>query len=239
MSDTARFRPPLWAWLLTAALLALMLRLGFWQLDRADEKRALLEAYESQADSVAEAMPDPAPAADDLPQRLRVSGEYLDEPQYLMENQVRDGRPGVRVWTPLRRPGGELVLVDRGWIPDPGRDAMVPPMPAASGTREVVGLWRALPRAGVPVHNEACGDEPVLRVVYPRRDALQCRFDGPLADGLLLMQSDGGATPPEMGLRDWRPAHLNPQTHLGYAVQWFGFSVALLVIFVVVNRKKA
>jgi surfeit locus 1 family protein len=51
MFASFRFRPPWWAWLLAAAGFALFLRLGFWQLDRAAEKKAIISAYQQAAKS--------------------------------------------------------------------------------------------------------------------------------------------------------------------------------------------
>jgi surfeit locus 1 family protein len=39
-------------------------------------------------------------------------------------------------------------------------------------------------------------------------------------------------------LRDWRPTVMGPERHLGYAVQWFGLAVTLMIIYIVVNMKK-
>ena len=43
---------------------------------------------------------------------------------------------------------------------------------------------------------------------------------------------------PTVSLRDWRPAVMAPDKHLGYAVQWFGFAVVLVIIYIGVNLKK-
>lgn len=238
---TYRFRPPWWAWLLVTVLAVAMLRLGFWQLDRADEKQRLIEDFAAAERAAPAPMPHPAPEASDAPQHLSVTGEYLAEPQFLLDSQVRDGRPGVHVWTPLRRKGGGIVLVDRGWIPDPGRDA-VPALPVEAGTRRLSGLWRALPRSGYRLHNPVCDDarQPgtIARVIYPVAGELQCRFDEPLADGVLLLREDAAGETAPVGLRDWQPRHLDPSVHHGYALQWFSFTTALLVIFLVMNLKK-
>lgn len=231
---SVRFRPPWWAWLVTLILLAVMVRLGFWQLDRAEQKRDLQRDFATAAAAPPEALAVPAPPADDAPAHVRVRGHYLAAPQFLLDNQIREREPGLRVWTPLRRAGGGIILVDRGWIPDPGRDRR-PDVGVDGRERTVSGLWRPFPQAGLAVGNALCDSEASPeRVQYPAHDELRCRFDGRLASGLLLLDPQA----PDGFLREWAPDHLEPEVHLGYAVQWFGFAAALLVIFVVVNWKR-
>jgi cytochrome oxidase assembly protein ShyY1 len=229
----ARFRPPLWATLVTAVLLAVMVALGFWQLDRAEQKQQMLADYEAAVAGVPRPLQWPAPPAGRTPAHVRVEGRYLEQGQLLLDNQIRDGRAGVRVWTPLRRDSGEIILVDRGWVALPGRDRL-PDLAVDTQRRSVSGLWRPLPEAGFSLGNRLCEspDKP-QRVQYPSVEEIACRFDAPLADGLLLLDPEAR----DGFQRQWRPDHLNPRVHWGYALQWFGFAAALLVIFFVVNRK--
>ena len=93
---------------------------GFWQLDRAAEKRALFQAF---------ARGDAAPAAERLPgdgaapgQRyapLQLTGRYLPDRQVLLDNMSLGGRPGYQVLTPLQTDDG-VVMVNRGWGPADG-----------------------------------------------------------------------------------------------------------------------
>lgn len=227
-----RFRPPLWAAALTAVLFAGMVALGIWQLDRAEEKQRMLSDFAAAEEMPAEALAAPAPAAGPTPRRVRVTGRYDDDTQLLLDNQLREGRAGLRVWTPLQRSGGGVILVDRGWIPDPGRGTL-PDVTVADGARGLTGIWRPLPEAGIAVDNALCDDTGLQRAQYPSHAQLACRFDAPLARGLLLLdagENDGFS-------RQWQPQHLEPRVHWGYALQWFAFAAALLVIFFVVNRK--
>ena len=86
-----RFRPPWWAWLVTLILLAVMVRLGFWQLDRAEQKRDLQRDFATAAAASPEALAVPAPPADDAPAHVRVRGHYLAAPQFLLDNTALPG----------------------------------------------------------------------------------------------------------------------------------------------------
>ena len=61
--------------------------------------------------------------------------------------------------------------------------------------------------------------------------------------GLFVPQADIallGADQPDGFIRDWKAhAGFGPTRHQGYALQWFSLSAALLVIYVVVNARRA
>ena len=89
-----------------------------------------------------------------------------------------------------------------------------------------------LPRAGISL---AAAPEPgwPRRVSYPTHAALEAALGQPLYPGVLLLDpvaADGFR-------RDWQPAGMTPERHVGYAVQWFALSLTLLVLYVVVNLK--
>lgn len=229
------FRPPLWAWIVTPLTMALMISLGIWQLDRAAEKQAMKAEFAAATRASPEPLQTPAPAATKAPEHVTVKGGFLPDQQFLLDSQIRDGVAGVRVWTALQRPGGGIILVDRGWTVDPGRGAL-PSIAVDDNERQLSGFWRPLPQAGVTVANRICDDgvPSTPRVQYPTHAQLRCAFQDRLADGLLLMSADQ----PDGFRREWTPDHLKPEVHWGYAVQWFAFALAVLVIFIVVNWKK-
>ena len=103
-------------WLLVAGLIFQFIGLGFWQLDRGNEKSSLLEDMNSRA----ELAPVPlsqllslAPAEQQW-RRARVAGEYDPERYYLLDNAVRAGRVGYEVLHPLLLESNAMVLVNRG-----------------------------------------------------------------------------------------------------------------------------
>jgi surfeit locus 1 family protein len=234
----SRFRPPRWSWLVLLPILALLLGLGGWQLRRAHEKEMILAAYGEAARRQPADLRADAPPARDLPVGARARGAYLGDEQLLLDNQSHDGRPGYHVWTPMRLAAGGLIVVDRGWIERSAADAMPqPPTPSAAAT-EVRGLWRTLPRPGLRLATAAATriTEFPAQVEYPTAADLSALLGEPVVDGVLLLDP----AEPDGFVREWNPiATLPPSRHYGYAVQWFGLAAALLVLFVVVNRKPA
>lgn len=235
------FRPPWWATLGTLALGALFVAAGFWQLDRAGQKRALFARFEAGARE----SPISAPAGSADLTRLRyrtitAAGRYDAAHQVLLDARTRNGQAGYEVLTPLlprppdRRPA---ILVNRGWLPaDPDRDRL-PDVSVAAGPRVVTGFLDLLPRAALDAGSRAAGADSgwPRRLLYPTAADVGAALGYPVADYQLLLARDA----PDGYLREWRPAVMTAAQHLGYAVQWFAMAGALVVLYVVVNLRRA
>ena len=146
------FAPPIWAVGLTALGLAAFVSLGYWQLGRAQEKQALLDAFMSGSEDTVDAT---GLGFDGLAryQRVRLRGAYDPTRQILLDNMPSAaGRPGYRVLTPLQRADGQgWVLVDRGWVPLGATRADLPDVAVDERRRELSGTLDELPIPGVRV----------------------------------------------------------------------------------------
>jgi surfeit locus 1 family protein len=233
------FAPRLWAVLLTAALLAAFIALGWWQVGRAREKQAMIESFQRGAQSVIVLADDDA--IDELPryQHVRVEGRYEPAHQVLIDNMPSQaGLPGFRVLTPFRRDGSErLLLVDRGWVPLGATRQDLPPVLVAPDVRAVSGRLDTLPAPGVRVGNAGVeGDTSWPRVLnFPRQRDLEQALGAKVETRILLL--DPAA--PDGYERAWRPAmQFGPERHLGYAIQWFTFALVALIIFFALSLRR-
>jgi surfeit locus 1 family protein len=234
-----RFRPPWWAWLLAAAGLALFLRLGVWQLDRAAEKKAIISAYQQAAKSVPldfdTALAAGRPAAGLYARAVSLTGRFEAGRNLLLDNQVVEGRPGYRVWTPLRLSSGRLALVDRGWLPMNPDRRILPAIATPAGPVSLRGVWQPLPRPGLRLAPDDCDRSRWPRVVqYPLFEELQCLLGPDLAEGLLWLDP----AEPHGFVRDWVRNEFPPERHYGYALQWFALAGTTLVLFIVLNFRR-
>jgi len=233
------FAPRAWAVALTAALVAGFVTLGGWQVGRAREKGAMIEAFERGSASIAVLS---GPAADGLPRYQRVSaeGRYDAARQVLLDNMPSaTGQPGYRVLTPLRRTdAGRLLLVDRGWVPLGESRARRPIVPVGEQMRTVTGRLDRPPVPGVRIGPaQAPGEAGWPRVLnFPTQGDLETALGEPVEPRILLLD----ATEPDGYERVWKPSlGFPPERHLGYAVQWFALALALVVIFVALNLHRA
>ena len=231
------FSPPIWATVGLIFACGLLTWAGFWQLDRGAQKRQLFAAFDASPNTeLLTELVTAVSAIENRYRRMEISGEYDARHQILLDSMLHKGRSGYFVLTPLRTPAN-IILVNRGWVPaDPDR-SVLPELSVAEGRRKVTGRLDLLPRPGVKLAPPA----PTANAPWPRRllypsvteigeqlgtqtYALQLLLDADNANGFV---------------RDWRPAVMGPERHLGYAVQWFGLAITLVIIYIVVNRKKA
>ena len=114
--------------LFTVVMVSLMFSLGLWQLQRADEKAALASSFEERQRQrpapVSELWNQSAESLAYVP--VQVSGNYLADQYFLLDNQIHNGKFGYQVLNVLRlSDSAGSVLVNRGWIAgDSGRRAL-------------------------------------------------------------------------------------------------------------------
>jgi surfeit locus 1 family protein len=223
--------------LLTLGLLIMLLMLGRWQLQRADEKRALYQAFAAGADAtrLIEANTPPLPRY----QHVEARGHYDASRQVLIDNMFDAEKVGYFVITPFALDTGGWVLVNRGWVPLGASRAERPQIAVPEDARRIRGRADHLPAAGIQM-----GQRAVLRPPYPVVAAF------PTLDEIqqLLQERQWTAAGEVISLdaaeadgyaRHWAPPGFPPLRHIGYAVQWFALAAALLVIYLITNTRRA
>lgn len=228
----ARRLPGLWPTLAAAGLVWLSLELGNWQWRKA-EAVAGRAAHQAARAALAPAQL-PATGIGDpsfwVYRPVFAEGQYLAAGQILLDNQVRAGRPGVSVLTPLQLAGSErVVLVDRGWLPTTGdpRAAMSPPVP--DGPQRVAGLaWPAEGRsfALAPDTAAAGGNARWQQLDLARYAKASGRAMQPLVIRLAPAAADGF-------LRSWPAAASREPKHRSYALQWFAFAATIAGLWLI------
>lgn len=231
------------------AMCALCVRLGFWQLDRLEQRKA-----RNQAVQAAMRMPEleydsaTAEAIERNPERfinrrVRATGTYDPAGEVILRGRSHRSNPGVHLVTPLVAPGvGQALLVNRGWVPSSDA-ATVDARPFAEpGTRTVPGILQEIPRGtragGEPATTRVDG-APV--VTFRRLDlhTLQRMQRRPFAR-LYLQQLPGADSAQARPLVRVAVAPQDNGPHLSYAVQWFSFAtigVVGLVIMLLRQRR--
>jgi surfeit locus 1 family protein len=233
-----RFQPHLLPALATLLCVALFIRLGLWQLHKAEAKQAL----QAQSDRHVAEAPTALPESMDNPQEwryrnVRVSGSYDPRYQILLDNQVANAQAGYHVVTPFKIEHTErYILVNRGWIPALAQHSEIPPVETPSGTMEVVGnLW--LPSDKIYALEEAPQATADWQTVWQNMDMKRYQQAVPFKLYPLIVRlapesSAGGF------VREWpRPAE-RIETHLGYAYQWFGFAATAIAIYLFLSFRK-
>jgi surfeit locus 1 family protein len=129
----------------------------------------------------------------------------------------------------------QVLLVNRGWITaGPSRDVL-PEVTAPAGLVRLQGVLDFPPRPGIRL-----GDTVVVTDRWPlvmlELDSvlLSARLGAEVLPLSLLITHDADT---RLLQDDVRGRDFKPERHLGYAVQWFGLALALIVIFLAVNTR--
>jgi surfeit locus 1 family protein len=217
--------------IVTLTLALGMSALGFWQLRRAQDKQELLDRIDRAALEAPTVLDEFSMQRHDLGFRaVHLSGSFLPDRQILLDNQLRDGQPGVRVYVPLRIGRSDtLVLVDRGWRPWPRRTDVPPLAKIQPGPVELDGVLLDPPGAGLKLGATVAAGWPLLLTRLELSD-IEHRLQQPLLDWVLEDRSESRAESIRAGM-------LPPERHRGYALQWFGLALTLLIIYGVLAIK--
>lgn len=236
---------PRWIALLVFALVVagVCVRLGIWQLDRLEQRRALNASVErglaAEPAPLTRLLPAEGPTQhlEDLAyRRVIATGTFDPDREVLLFGRALDGRPGHHVLTPLLLEDGRALLVDRGWVP---YELDTPPVAeAAPPAGEVTVTGFLLP----PVDDdEAAGerapDGRLLTVTAPDVDTLAQTLTVPPLPLVMQLQETRPGSVQELP-RVVPPPELSEGPHLSYAIQWFTFATIALVGYAVLVRRE-
>lgn len=236
-----QFRPRLLPSLATLFFFPLLLSLGFWQLDRAEQKRT------QYAESTQYLDRPPMILNGETEERLRqkdmlwrpvgMKGELDSKHVMLLDNQVYKGEAGYFVIEPFHIAGTKLdVLVNRGWIAAGDNRRQTPAISTPSGQVTLSGIAMHVPTTGIFLGDNAIEKigTNTYRLQRIRIDEIEQLLGLDLLPWVVRLQPDS-----EHGfIREWTREGSGEARHLGYAFQWFALALTLLVIYIVVNCKK-
>jgi surfeit locus 1 family protein len=231
------FSPRAFTTVLTLLLLTMLIALGRWQLRRADEKRALFDAFDKGADATT--VIGPHTKALQRYQHVQADGRYDGSRQILIDNMTDpDGHAGYFVVTPFALAGGGWLLVNRGWIPLGMSRGTLPSVSVDDHARTLRGRADHMPSPGIRMGTLAPLRPPFPVVAnFPSRAEIAQlieEHDWSQATDLVLLDADQ----PDGYLRHWQAPGFPPLRHIAYAVQWFALAAALAVIYLVTNLRR-
>lgn len=243
-----------WVTLLVVALAAVFVRLGIWQLDRLEQRRASNAAL-AQVVAAEPINLNTAPPPDDLAtfanRTVTASGVYDYEHQLILQLQSWQGRTGVHLVTPLLLSGNETnncqlstdncplaVLVDRGWVPE-GEDLAQFNVEGAVTVGGYVALSQTLLRQPDSASAPRRPEREIFRVnvnaIAPTLPYELLPFYVVEYPADTAAETAAGV---DMIVDDTLPYHeprvvdLSEGPHLAYAIQWFLFALILVIGYV-------
>ncbi len=226
-------------WLISlAALLAtvLTLRLGVWQLSRANQKQTLQSEIETREALPALGNQDVDQARHDvdlLHRQVVLRGHWLADKTVYLDNRQMAGKPGFYVLTPLKLEDSNMaVVIQRGWVQRSFTDrTALPALPTAAGMVVVEGRIAPPPAKLYEFSASQLGD--IRQNLDLPGFALEIGV--PLSRYSVLQTGASG----DGMAREWPPVNTGVEKHYGYAFQWFALCsliAGLYIWFQIVRR---
>lgn len=214
-----------WPALAVLIVVAITIRLGFWQRDRAHQKEALqaqISRYENTRPVALGAALVPLGAIEY--HRVSMTGRFLPALSIYLDNRAYRDRPGFYVLMPLKLEAGGFVLVNRGWLPRNSADrTVIAPYGTPSGDVTLEGIARADPgRAFELGHGGSAPHQKIRQNLDVRAYAAETGL--PLQPFVVQQTSDDDDTL----VRDWPVPTADVERNYGYMLQWWGMALAAL-----------
>lgn len=230
------FKANLFLTVLAILVLALLLSLGFWQIDRAAEKQALLDMQSARRGLEPVEIHTVNFNAKSVRYLPVLAEGVLDvNQQILIDNQVKKGKVGYSVLTPLKMRNGTAILLNRGWVPMGSDRAVLPVVDIEPLSLSVTGMLDNFPSVGIKLDkaDELSIGWPALTQVVDINKVAERLGYSVLAYQLLLNPSE-----PNGYNREWVVMKMGPEKHHGYAFQWFALATAWVIIYFVLTVKR-
>ncbi|MBT3826861.1 MAG: SURF1 family protein [Nitrosomonadales bacterium] len=208
--------------------------LGFWQIDRADQKNDLNTNYADRQQDATIVL-NKYNALDEksslLWRKVTFEGSLINNQNIILDNQIFNQIPGFNIITPFKIKGSDyVVLVNRGWHPNLKNREMLPNINEIVGKQSLQGHIADFPVSGIKLgkNNIETLNSKIFR--FQRLDVSELNYFLS-ANVLPYMIYLDPIVDKELYGNFKLPAP-DSQKNYGYAFQWFAFAITLLIIFI-------
>jgi len=217
------------ATLLVLVAMGVMIRLGFWQLDRLDQRRARNAEITQKLSLPPLPLSDKNSLPNDLAQlkdrRVMATGEFDFSNQVALKLQNWEGAPGSYLITPLiLEDSQQAVLVSRGWIPEEEASPEQWSQFDEPGPVTVTGF--VILSEALPQNVEDTVGTPQREWFRVDIEAIQSQLPYEILP-VYIQQSPPDSDNTTLPYRVEPNVELTDGPHLSYAIQWFIFALIL------------
>ena len=213
--------------------LPILLYLGYWQISRGFEKKEIWEAY-----SVNKTLPPISEKElfvyqkEDLFYRsVVIQGSYIDD-TFLLDNRMHQSKKGYEVFTPFKSEGQQVYLINRGWTGNYSDH----PFSAPEGNHFIEGIISPFDKYGLNLSKEEAKNSfPMVVQELTHSSASKLLGNNFSIEGIVIQLSAAskGSFEPI-----WGPTELKAPRHWGYAAQWLGLALALVILYIYFGYKE-
>jgi cytochrome oxidase assembly protein ShyY1 len=215
-------------------MLPLLLSLGSWQLQRGDEKQQIVDHHTRNQQLSPVVTTEELASGEDQQYRLAWIRAKVDNQRVIiLDNKVKNGRPGYEILQSVTLSGErEKLLINRGWVEASLDRDILPSIAPVEGEVQLRGyLYRAL-KGGYRLDDgiRQVQDWP-SRVGWITLERAEELFNESFMPYQLRLDQDSiGALK-----TGWATVAVQPEKHVGYAVQWFAMAITLLIMTIIAN----
>ncbi|MFT5161976.1 MAG: surfeit locus 1 family protein [Alteromonadaceae bacterium] len=223
---------------ITLVSFAILARLGFWQLERGQQKTDRLEQIASyrQFDQIDFAsLLKIIEKLEPTGINVKLNGQFSTPYRWLLDNKVVKGQPGYDILLALQPDGGEKsLLVNMGWVKgDYANRSELPKITIPSGTVTFNAFVKAKDLASFALSTQSSNHQQwPLRTQQIDIKTLEQQSGLSFYPFIVIAQAseDFGFT------HHYQPVVMQPQKHQAYAMQWFLLALAVLIVFIFASR---
>ncbi|MCY9804210.1 SURF1 family protein [Vibrio scophthalmi] len=222
-------QPSFWlALILTVVAISILVNLGLWQLNRAEQKQAIQQELDSKQRQTLLPLDDVQPSQESYltGQRVDVLATPIHGKYLLLDNQVFEGNVGYLAIQLMKTAQGRYVLLERGFIPAGVNRSILPEVNWLDERYQ--GEGRLYVRSNNPLSDALMAEDTwPVRIQNLNIAALSRLWQYPIERFVVQPQSiDQEWDYPQ----PWNPLPMSAGKHIGYAVQWFAMAVALAIL---------
>ena len=223
--------------ILIVATIVFLTSLGFWQLDRANEKRAIEASIQKANTGIVELITDENRLLEKEYYQVRLKGQYQSNKQFIYDNQIVDQVSGYYVLTPFKLEGQpSTIIINRGFIPWNGDREKLADVSIKKTKSEIkVQISKPIKRIELKSSEISNNFPTLIQAVDLVKMSEIAGVNFSSMVGLLDASMDDGF------VRKWEPYTGSIEKHIGYAVQWFLMAIVLGIIGIriaIKQRKK-
>lgn len=205
-----------------------LVSLGFWQLDRAEQKRQIESAVLNAQQAPVLLVDNLKDLLDKEHYQVLLNGHYDNDKQFIYDNQIVNGTAGYYVLTPfVLNNNTSAILVNRGFVPWYNDRAKLANINIGID-KATIKVSLIKPKQRIKLKHQSI--DPTFPILIQSLDMNKLSKLSnyqiiPMIAQLDVDQKDGF-------FRKWQPFYGSVNKHLGYAVQWFLMALVLSIIAV-------
>ena len=215
----------------SCVFIVVFILLGFWQIERAGSKASLIQEFDLEQAKA------PKPISDSSLQwsRVYIEGFYDPAQQVLIDNQIKNGKVGYKIYTPFYYKQDQAIFVDRGWIPQGKTRKDLPNVNFNATKLRIIGSL-IKPEKEVLAGDELLTNEWPLVSQTKSPRVIQKAYEKKFSDMVLILDPGSLFMNEHVALI---PFVITPTKHYGYALQWFTMSLVLAGMFMYAIKRES